>query len=154
LASMWRLLLLLLCCYWSRHAFLAGKHIPLTPILLLLPPPSPSRAIGGLVELYLFLGPTPEAVIRQYHDVIGAPAMQPYWALGAHQVGDCFLHAQDAVRCMRSLFAVLLVLLRTHIQGTFRVVSDKKLHQLLECCFVSSRSLLAFGIPWFEASRF
>uniref|UniRef100_A0A383VTZ3 Maltase n=1 Tax=Tetradesmus obliquus TaxID=3088 RepID=A0A383VTZ3_TETOB len=43
------------------------------------------RAIGGLVELYLFLGPTPEAVIRQYHELIGKTAMQPYWALGAHQ---------------------------------------------------------------------
>ncbi|WIA20052.1 hypothetical protein OEZ85_005917 [Tetradesmus obliquus] len=43
------------------------------------------RAIGGLVELYLFLGPTPEAVIRQYHELIGRTAMQPYWALGAHQ---------------------------------------------------------------------
>ena len=47
----------------------------------------PCRAIGGLVELYLFLGPTPEAVIRQYHELVGKTAMQPYWALGAHQVG-------------------------------------------------------------------
>jgi alpha-glucosidase (family GH31 glycosyl hydrolase) len=59
-------------------------------LLLLLPPPLllplPCRSIGGLIDLYLFLGPTPEAVIRQYHEVVGATAMQPYWALGAHQV--------------------------------------------------------------------
>lgn len=45
----------------------------------------PVRSIGGIVELYLFMGPTPEQVIRQYHEVIGRPAMPPFWALGAHQ---------------------------------------------------------------------
>ncbi|KAF8061064.1 alpha-glucosidase [Scenedesmus sp. PABB004] len=36
------------------------------------------KVIGGLVDLYFFMGPTPEAVI-------GRPVMAPYWALGLHQ---------------------------------------------------------------------
>lgn len=44
-----------------------------------------SSVIGGLVDLYFFLGPSPEAVLRQYHAVIGKTALPPYWALGAVQ---------------------------------------------------------------------
>jgi alpha-glucosidase (family GH31 glycosyl hydrolase) len=47
--------------------------------------PTRRRAIGGLLELYVFLGPSPEQVIRQYHQVVGPPMMPPYWALGAQQ---------------------------------------------------------------------
>lgn len=43
------------------------------------------RVIGGILEWYLFTGPTHEQVIQQYHAVIGRPVMPPYWALGWHQ---------------------------------------------------------------------
>ncbi|XP_033827576.2 lysosomal alpha-glucosidase [Periophthalmus magnuspinnatus] len=41
-------------------------------------------ALGGILDLYVFLGPDPESVIRQYLQVIGYPMMPPYWALGFH----------------------------------------------------------------------
>ncbi|KAL4657912.1 lysosomal alpha-glucosidase [Arapaima gigas] len=39
---------------------------------------------GGVLDLYIFLGPDPQDVVRQYHEVIGFPMMPPYWALGFH----------------------------------------------------------------------
>ncbi|XP_067088732.1 lysosomal alpha-glucosidase isoform X2 [Osmerus mordax] len=40
--------------------------------------------VGGILDLYVFLGPDPQSVVRQYLQVIGHPLMPPYWALGFH----------------------------------------------------------------------
>uniref|UniRef100_A0A4W6DT13 Lysosomal alpha-glucosidase n=1 Tax=Lates calcarifer TaxID=8187 RepID=A0A4W6DT13_LATCA len=39
---------------------------------------------GGVLDLYIFLGPDPQSVTRQYLQVIGYPMMPPYWSLGFH----------------------------------------------------------------------
>ncbi|NWZ57045.1 LYAG glucosidase, partial [Haliaeetus albicilla] len=49
--------------------------------------PSPAltwRTTGGILDFYVFLGPDPKSVVRQYLDVIGFPFMPPYWGLGFH----------------------------------------------------------------------
>ncbi|XP_038174418.1 maltase-glucoamylase, intestinal isoform X2 [Arvicola amphibius] len=42
------------------------------------------RTIGGILDFYVFLGDTPEQVVQEYIELIGRPALPPYWALGFH----------------------------------------------------------------------
>ncbi|XP_046688232.1 lysosomal alpha-glucosidase-like, partial [Homalodisca vitripennis] len=42
------------------------------------------RTIGGLLDFYIFLGPSPSDVIRQFTSLVGRPFLPPYWSLGFH----------------------------------------------------------------------
>ncbi|KAG7383804.1 hypothetical protein PHYPSEUDO_003287 [Phytophthora pseudosyringae] len=42
------------------------------------------RLTGGVLDIFVFSGPTPQDVIEQYTGIVGRPAMPPYWALGYH----------------------------------------------------------------------
>lgn len=43
------------------------------------------RILGGVLDFYFFLGPTPREVLQQYQEVIGKPVLPPRWSLGFHQ---------------------------------------------------------------------
>ena len=43
------------------------------------------NTLGGVIDLYFVAGPGPLDVARQYADIVGTPAMMPYWGHGFHQ---------------------------------------------------------------------
>ena len=63
-------------------------HVTRVSEAILQPTPALTfRTIGGILDLYFFLGPDPMSVVEQYTDVIGKPFLVPFWSLGYHQVG-------------------------------------------------------------------
>lgn len=42
------------------------------------------RTIGGILDFYVFTGPSPADVVKQYLGVVGLPYLPPYWGLGYH----------------------------------------------------------------------
>ncbi|XP_067936400.1 lysosomal alpha-glucosidase-like [Watersipora subatra] len=42
------------------------------------------RTVGGILDFYVFTGPTLQLVVYQYLQVVGKPYLPPYWALGFH----------------------------------------------------------------------
>lgn len=40
--------------------------------------------LGGAIEIYFFVYGSAKEIIQQYHNIIGAPVLPPFWALGWH----------------------------------------------------------------------
>ncbi|GIY46214.1 lysosomal alpha-glucosidase [Caerostris extrusa] len=42
------------------------------------------RPIGGILDFFIMLGPSPSNVVQQYTGIVGRTFMPPYWSLGFH----------------------------------------------------------------------
>ncbi len=50
--------------------------------------PSPALSLkmaGGIIDLFLFVGDSPEHIVQLYTSLVGRPVMPPFWALGYQQ---------------------------------------------------------------------
>ncbi|XP_023025858.2 lysosomal alpha-glucosidase [Leptinotarsa decemlineata] len=60
------------------------------------------RTIGGVLDFYFFMGPSPADVVSQYTDLIGHPFMPPYWGLGFHLCRFGYKTLNDTKAIMQS----------------------------------------------------
>lgn len=42
------------------------------------------KVLGGVIDFYVFVGPSAKKVVQQSTEVVGKPMMIPYWSLGFH----------------------------------------------------------------------
>ncbi|CAD5120509.1 DgyrCDS9075 [Dimorphilus gyrociliatus] len=56
-----------------------AMDIDLTPA-----PAATFRTIGGVLDFFIYAGPTPDRVISQHTQVVAKPFFPPYWSLGFH----------------------------------------------------------------------
>jgi len=76
---------------------------------------------AGVLDFYFFVSEMgwPDEIIRSYQEVIGRPAMPPYWALGYHQSRQGYRHLGE-VREVVGNFSASRVRISGNIM-TFRV---------------------------------
>ena len=67
----------------NAHGFLLRNSNPMDVIFTHTPALS-IRTIGGILDFFLFLGPSPVDVMRQKTDILGQAPLPPLWSLGFH----------------------------------------------------------------------
>jgi alpha-glucosidase (family GH31 glycosyl hydrolase) len=43
------------------------------------------KAVGGVLDFFVLLGPTSADVVSQYTELVGRPRLPPLWSIGFHQ---------------------------------------------------------------------
>jgi lysosomal alpha-glucosidase len=67
----------------DAHGFLVINSNPMDMVFTHTPAIT-VRTIGGIMDFFLFLGPTPLDVMRQKADLLGPAPLPPLWSLGFH----------------------------------------------------------------------
>ncbi|OQR75050.1 lysosomal alpha-glucosidase-like [Tropilaelaps mercedesae] len=71
--------------------------------IILTPGPTITyRPVGGILDFFLFTGPTPANVVQQYQEIVGKPSMVPYWALGYHLCRFGYRNTEDTRQVLQN----------------------------------------------------
>jgi len=54
------------------------------------------KTIGGIVDLFVMVGPSPYDVVDQYTQIIGRPHFPPYWGLGFVRILCLFMYVRKS----------------------------------------------------------
>ena len=115
------------------------------------------RTIGGILDFYVFTGPTPDLVLQQYSDVVGKPLLPPYWTQGLHlgsqrnSDSEVFKHLINRTRgghfpCVSKLQTSLKYMyykqIMLHVRGTQLCILFL---QLIEIYFCTCRMPTSLG---------
>jgi len=53
------------------------------------------RTVGGMLDIYYFMAGTADEVIVNYNNMVGKPALPPFWSLGFHQCSWLYNNTDD-----------------------------------------------------------
>lgn len=97
-SSTWKPMAKRMVCFYSTAMEWVCQQFKKTPLLLsvlrnvvnildvdISPAPAATfRSIGGILDFFVFTGPSPDDVISQYTRLVGTSYLPPYWSLGFH----------------------------------------------------------------------
>ena len=63
------------------------------------------KTIGGVLDFYFLMGPTPLELSEQYTEMVGRPWMPPVWALGWHQCKWGYVSANYTLQVVQNYSA-------------------------------------------------
>ena len=55
------------------------------------------RTIGGILDIYYIMADSADEVIRKYNNLVGKPALPPFWSLGFHQCSWQYNNTEDLI---------------------------------------------------------
>lgn len=53
------------------------------------------RTVGGILDIYYIMAESADEVIRKYNNLVGKPALPPFWSLGFHQCSWQYNSTED-----------------------------------------------------------
>lgn len=61
------------------------------------------RTIGGIFDIYIFVGDSPMDIVKKYTDLVGKPILPPYWSFGLHMSRYGYGHIKEVENVINNM---------------------------------------------------